>query len=453
MDLRPRNTVISALLVGGLAFSAWACGGTGDTGENDGATDSPAEDVVSDTGHDHHVTDAPNDVHTGDTKPDVEPIDGGPDVRPPPLDGGSDVKPGDTGSDVKPLEGGFDVRPLEGGFDVRPLEGGFDVKPLDSSFDVRPPDAPIDSPIDSPSFDAGPPVTIATGESPSVLAVDDVHVYWENSGGPVLDCPVAGCPGNVPTLLAFNGSGFGSDTLAVGASTAFYVDSSSNIDTCAGAGCALAPTIYEGLTDGGFSSYQSLVADATNLYFTDGMVVYSCPLGSTCTTPVTLYMETSPSAFIGQLAVSATDVYFVRTALADSIRSVPLAGGTDVGVCATTSSGPLSGVQSMVATSGNVYFTTFSGFSTTSIYQCPTTGGTKPTIYATDVAPYGLAADAMFLYWTNDIAPGNVSACALGTTCPVFSTVATGQNSPSAIAVNSTTIFWTTTSAIYSATK
>jgi hypothetical protein len=452
MDPRPRNTVIPALLVGGLVFAAWACGGTGDTGGNDGSTDAPAEEGVSD----HHVSDAhphdaPDDVHTRDAKPDVEPFDGGPDVRPP-LDGGSDVKPSDTGSDVRPLEGGFDVRPLEGGFDVRPLEGGFDVKPIDSSFDVVPP--PIDSPVDSPSFDAGPTVTIATGETPTALAVDDTHVYWENSGGPVLDCPVAGCPGNVPTLLAFNGSGFGLETLAVGASTAFFVDTSSNIDTCASAGCGLAPTTYEAVPDAGFFFFStSLVADATNLYFTDGNVVYSCPLGSTCSAPIALYTETSPSASLGALAVSATDVFFVRQAGVDSLRSVPIAGGADVVVCATASSGSLSGVQAMVATSTNVYFTSYSGFSTNHIYQCPTTGGTKPAIYATDVAPYGLAADAMFLYWTNDIAPGNISACALGTTCPVYSTVATGQNTPSAIAVNSTTIFWTTTTAIYSATK
>jgi hypothetical protein len=49
-------------------------------------------------------------------------------------------------------------------------------------------------------------VAFASKETPLALAVDEGYVYWENVGGALLDCPVAGCPGGVPTILAFNGT-------------------------------------------------------------------------------------------------------------------------------------------------------------------------------------------------------------------------------------------------------
>jgi len=108
-------------------------------------------------------------------------------------------------------------------------------------------------------------------------------------------------------------------------------------------------------------------------------------------------------------------------------------------------------VESMVVTPGYVYFTT--GDDPSSIYQCAAAGGGSPAVYATDDQPYGLAADGANLYWTNDISPGNVVTCALGATCDSPRTVASNQSSPQAVAVNATSVYWTTSSAVYRATK
>ena len=130
-----------------------------------------------------------------------------------------------------------------------------------------------------------------------------------------------------------------------------------------------------------------------------------------------------------------------------SIRSIPIGGGTEQTLCKGY---VLSYVQSMVQAGGYVYFT--SGYVSTSIYQCPVTGG-SPTVFATDVAPYGLATDGANLYWTNYTTGGSVVACAAGESCASPRTVASGQDYPQAIAVNSTRVFWATTADIYSAVK
>jgi hypothetical protein len=334
----------------------------------------------------------------------------------------------------------------DGGYE----DGYYDVYPYDVyEFDV----GPIDS---GPPWDGGAPVTIATHEEPVVLAVDNTYVYWENSGGTVLTCPVAGCPSNVPTILGFDGEGYGFETLFAANTTAFFIDSSDNIDTCAGGGCGLAPTIYLGgaSEDGGFFDagffeyYSALINDSVNAYFTDGSSVYSCPLGATCSSPTTLDTVSS-TAYIGLLGVSSTEVFYVRQGeFYDSIRAVPISGGPDRVVCTST---PLLGdVEDMVVTDGYVYFT--SGDSGNTVSQCPVVGGPAST-FATDASPYGLATDGANLYWTNYTYDGTVAVCAVGATCVSPRTVASDQNYPQAVAVNSTSVFWTTTTNIYSAVK
>jgi hypothetical protein len=111
---------------------------------------------------------------------------------------------------------------------------------------------------------------------------------------------------------------------------------------------------------------------------------------------------------------------------------------------------------------GSIYFVTLSGYcyytpggvsclysATTDIYQCPTAGGTA-TLYATDRAPYALATDGTDVFWTNDVPAGTVVACAAGATCASPRTLASGQLHPKSIAVNSSRVFWATTTQIES---
>jgi hypothetical protein len=429
-----RSLALAIFLATGTVVGTWACGSA--TGLDDsqlGDTPPPQE------GGPDGSTDGPtSDGPVSDSRPPPD------DVRPPP----DDVVPP---FDVSPPP--FDVSPPP--FDVVPPP--FDVIP---PFDVVPPPFDVIPPFDvSPPFDVGPPpppwdggtpVAIATGEDPVNLALDTNYVYWENGSGAAVDCPLAGCPSNTPTILTFADTGYdGYQTLDVGNGSAYFIDGSYGISYCAGGGCENSPTPFlGGGGDSGFGTfYEYLVIGGSNIFFTDDTNIYSCPLGGFCSSPTTL--ATSSEAFLGPLGFSSTEVYFADDgSFTSAIRAVPIAGGKQRRVC---TSELVQSVVSMVVTSEYVYFTTYNDPS--SVYQCEAGGGSSPTIYATDDNPYGLATDGTYLYWTNNIAPGAVVACALGATCESPRSVATNQNAPNAIAVNATNVYWTTSTAIYRATK
>lgn len=53
----------------------------------------------------------------------------------------------------------------------------------------------------------GVPITLVSGQTrPTALAVDSMYFYWTTGAGngadQLLKCPLAGCPGNIPTVLA-----------------------------------------------------------------------------------------------------------------------------------------------------------------------------------------------------------------------------------------------------------
>jgi hypothetical protein len=438
MDVGARRSLALAIFVAsGLVAGTWACGSA------TGLDDLDAEDNGSspEGGADGPLADSPRPPPPDDVTPPPD------DVRPPPEDAPFDVVPPFDVS-PPPFDAPFDVSPPDDvfPFDVSPPP--FDVFPFDAPFDVGPP---------PPPWDGGTPVAIATDEEPVNLALDGTYVYWENGNGSAVDCPLAGCPSNTPTVLTFADTGYDSyQSLAVAIGSAFFIDQNYGISYCAGGGCDNSPTPYTtGEGDGGFGdsgtgfgdSYEYLVIDSSNVYFTDDTNIYSCPIGASCDFPTTLY--SSEDAYLGPLGFSSSEVYFADDGpFTSSIRAVPIGGGTARRVC---TSDLLQDVVSLVVTPAYVYFTTYSD--PNSVYQCGSGGGTSPTVYATDENPYGLATDGTYLYWTNNVEPGAVVACALGATCESPNSVATNQNAPNAIAVNSTNVYWTTASAVYRASK
>src|SRR5580658_4318646 len=123
-----------------------------------------------------------------------------------------DGEPGDSGSgDAELFESGvFDAGGSDdGGSD----SGSFDGESSDAAaLDGAEPDA-------GPAWGGGAPGIMASAEQPPIgLAVDDTRVYWLSPNTDVLECPVAGCPGNMPTLLASGvGDGY-AYAIAAGAS-------------------------------------------------------------------------------------------------------------------------------------------------------------------------------------------------------------------------------------------
>jgi hypothetical protein len=361
-------------------------------------------------------------------------------------------------------DGAYDSGYQDGAYDSGYQDGAYDSGYQDGAYDAPPPDS-------GPLWNGGPPVLLASGENqPLVLALDDLNMYWANSAGVILDCPLAGCPKNSPTLLAFEATFYSSNSLAAGSSTAFFPNGGNGgvIDSCASGGCGLSPTTYwaEADPDAGpnvFSSYTtfSVISDSSNVYFTDGESVYSCPIGSTCPSATVLATAANDESFGDQLAVDAGEVFYQVETYAGgwSIRAVSNTGGTSRLVCnhlepllTYGGNGVVFGSNAMVASGGYVYFTPVNSYYNPFIYACPEAGGTA-TLFTTDESPSGLAADGASLYWTNDSTPGSVGTCALGAVCKGSMTVASGQNDPLAIAVNSAAVFWTTQTAIYSASK
>jgi hypothetical protein len=374
-----------------------------------------------------------------------------------------------TGPHVLP-EGGFPFESslFDGGVDREfpffDAEFGFDGESFDGeSFDGEFADTEFfdgelfdsGTPDAGPPWEGGTPVTFASGEqAPLSLALDDANVYWQNRGGTVLSCPLSGCPGNVPTLLAFNGQLFSEfESTAAARSTVFFL-SSLAIDSCAGGGCGLAPSTYwttpgndgGGFSDAGIGSLNAVITDTSNVYFADGSMLYSCPIASICDSPTTLF---STLGTIGPLAVTAGEVFFVDRGDSPTggILAVPIAGGSSRLVC---QSSVLVDVRAIVASGAYIYFTT--GDDSSSIYQCLAVGG-GPTIFASDEFPFGLAADSTSLYWTNAESSGVIGTCPLGAGCVGSRTIASGEDEPLAIAVNATTVYWTTETAIRSAVK
>ncbi len=448
MRPRAKSRWIAALAVAGLVGGGWACGSIAPDGPNS-----------KDRGEGDAMTFPPGTIPEAGFPFEGFEFDGG---RGFPFGDGEvgfdarffDREAFQDGNDF--FEDGNDLADrnvFDGGFED---DGGFFEDDSGFFFDSGPPDA-------GPPWDGGAPVTIASGEQePVALALDGTNVYWENSGGTVLACPLAGCPNNVPTLLAFNGQSFfdSSESMAAGSSTAFFLGVSA-IDSCPSGGCGLAPKTYwspvpsdAGLDasqedfDAGIASPRGVVSDSTSLYFTDGTTVYSCPIASTCSSPKTLF--STPFDSVGSLAVGAGQVYFVENgeAAEGGILAVPIGGGATARVVCKSSL--LFDVNSIVASGSYVYFT--SGDDSSSIYECPAGGGTA-TIFASDEFPFALAADSANLYWTNADGAGVIGTCPLGATCTGSRTVASNQDRPNAIAVNATTVYWTTQTAIRSAAK
>jgi hypothetical protein len=438
MKCRTVRLLSYALATAGSFSGMWACGaatsvGLAEVGDEFGTSREGGQDARQ-PGYDGETP--PSDGGRYDGRGDGYPDDG----SPPPFDARSDGWP-------PPFDGPSDSRPPP------PFDGPDALPPFDTSH-------PFDAHDGAPPFDVMPPrdsgttVTIATDQSPQALVLDDTYVYWENATGSVVNCPLSGCPIlDAPSILALNGSAASNlEELAVGDSFAYFVDTSGNVDTCASGGCAGSPSLFWAAND----KRHVLLTDPTNVYVVRGKAggVWLSPLSSLSKGEVAF--SASGGAYV--LAATSTELYWAddggstQSVLARITTGCTLLSCTSPPVRTVCASATLlSAVEAMVVAGGYVYFTTSAD--PTSIYQCPSSGGGSPSVYATDVAPYALAADGANLYWTNYVASGTVARCPLGAACSFSTTIASKQDQPLAIAANATSAYWTTATAVYEAPK
>lgn len=183
----------------------------------------------------------------------------------------------------------------------------------------------------------------------------------------------------------------------------------------------------------GLSNPNSIVVDATSVYWTDygsGTVKKVSTNGGSVTTLVSgLY---SPSG----IALDNNYVYFGEYVGNDAsnIKKVPKTGGT-----VTTLASGVSSVSGIAVDGANVYWTDYYGGK---IQKVPIGGGSVTTIASGSNSPAGIVVDNINAYWTEFINPGTVRKVPLSGGAAI--TLANNSNTPG-IATDGVNVYWTET--------
>jgi hypothetical protein len=240
-------------------------------------------------------------------------------------------------------------------------------------------------------------IVLASGQPNAVgLAVGGGYVYWSAyNAGAIKRCPVAGCGSSPQTIAQVSGS------LTMG----LVIDSKNAYFSAKVATNVTLGTVYSVPLDGSSSPVPLatnldhpvwLGIDSSSVYWAnwgDGRIM-SCPLGSSCPSPVTIH---------------------------------------------TQPGGPNAGPNGITSTGTAVYWVSDDG----SARRCALGNCTTPVVFATGLqSPQAIAVDVIDAYWTNQ-GGSTVQKCSLSgcNNSPVL--VASNEPGAEGVAVDSSGIYWT----------
>lgn len=273
------------------------------------------------------------------------------------------------------------------------------------------------------------PVAIATEEAnPSAVLVDATHVYWSAQG--IRRAPKLG---GAVQVLAKDAPRF----MAADDASIYWVASSSSV--------LLRSVPKAGNPDGGLgsertllepSTYGELAVDAANVYVAVeskllGDVILRVPKAGGAVTPL-IHDDASSGR---SPMVSDGSLLFYSAHLPGKVRAVSVAL-SDAGVDAAVEISPAP-AYAVTLDPSFVYWTTQNG----SVKRAQKDGGGASTIASGQLSPTHLAVDASGVYWANGLANEIVSCPLSG--CGVSSRVIAERQDVSSIAVDDASVYWT----------
>jgi hypothetical protein len=247
---------------------------------------------------------------------------------------------------------------------------------------------------------AGGTVTVlAPGLDPVSIAVGTNNVFFaatDTPDGIIAYVPIAG--GKVTSVLTSTTSSNEYDAFAIGSTEVYFIDGE-KIESVPHSGGT--PKTLIALT--GTPSLNGIAVDATSVYWTErkgagstGGSVNKIPLAGAASATVLASGLNTPTT----LRVDATNAYWIDSN-AQTISTVPLAGGTPTVLASGSNANPLDkdvyGPVGIAIDANNVYW---ANSGNANVMSVPIAGGT-PTVLAQGVAVVAMTADATSVYWAN----------------------------------------------------
>ena len=250
----------------------------------------------------------------------------------------------------------------------------------------------------------GTPTALAVGlASPNAVLAAGTDVFWTNFGGfTLMKCAVGGCNFAPTTLTTVSASGNSFGRLASDGVTLFFSDGGNGtVRSCPLAGCAGAgPTVLAMSQDNPWG----ITVDATNLYWVNDAAtgsVVTCPKTGCGTSNSLLVTLANGQSGARTMAIDANSTYWV-TQTAGTVMKCQKTGCAQI---PTVLASGLTNPKGVAVDDTWVYFTEPNA---NAVKKVPKNGGSVVLVAGNQQMPFNVAVDGKWIYWTNNALAGSV---------------------------------------------